>query len=115
MSGLTMRQSTSHLILRMLISGFSEKKSELHPDKQVKNSIMKSKGLYNFLILVYRMIIYNLRIIFANKFVWFLAGSILFYIGLSFIDVLTNDVSKIEDQFGIFLFSGILLVFYPSV
>jgi hypothetical protein len=99
----------------MPISGFSEKKSEPHPDNQVKNSIMKSKGLYNFLILVYRMIIYNLRIIFANKFVWFLVGSILFYIGLSFIDVLTNDVSKIEDQFGIFLFSGILLVFYPSV
>jgi hypothetical protein len=61
------------------------------------------------------MIIYNLRIIFANKFVWFLAGSILFYIGLSLIDVVTNDVSKIEDQYGIFLFSGILLVFYPSV
>jgi hypothetical protein len=99
----------------MPISGFSEKKSEPHPDNQNKNSIMKSKGLYNFLILVYRMIIYNLRIIFANKFVWFLAGAILFYIGLSFIDVLTNDISKIEDQFGIFLFSGILLVFYPSV
>jgi hypothetical protein len=61
------------------------------------------------------MIIYNLRIIFANKFVWFLAGSILFYIGLSIIDVASNDVSKIEDQYGIFLFSGILLVFYPSV
>jgi hypothetical protein len=76
---------------------------------------MKNKGLYNYFILIYRMIIYNLRIIFANKFVWFLAGSILFYIGLSLIDVLTNDISKIEDQFGIFLFSGILLVFYPSV
>jgi hypothetical protein len=76
---------------------------------------MKTTGSYNYFILIYRMIIYNLRIIFANKFVWFLTGSILFYIGLSLIDVLTNDVSKIEDQYGIFLFSGILLVFYPSV
>jgi hypothetical protein len=61
------------------------------------------------------MIIYNLRIIFANKFIWFLAGSILFYIGLSIFYVYTKDVSKMEDLYGIFLFSGILLVFYPSV
>jgi hypothetical protein len=76
---------------------------------------MKSTGSYNYFILIYRMIIYNLRIIFANKFIWFLAGAILFYCGLSVIDVITNDVSKVEDQYGIFLFSGILLVFYPSV
>jgi hypothetical protein len=61
------------------------------------------------------MIIYNLRIIFANKFIWFAAGSILFYIGLSIIYVFSNDVSKMEDLYGIFLFSGILLIFYPSV
>jgi len=61
------------------------------------------------------MIIYNLRIIFANKFIWFLAGSILFYVGLSIFYVFTNDVSKMEDMYGIFLFSGVLLVFYPSV
>ncbi len=61
------------------------------------------------------MIIYNLRIIFANKFIWFLAGSVLFYLGLSIIYAFSNDVSKMEDLYGIFLFSGVLLVFYPSV
>jgi hypothetical protein len=61
------------------------------------------------------MIIYNLRIIFANKFIWFLTGSILFYVGLSIFYVFTNDVSKMEDMYSIFLFSGVLLVFYPSV
>ena len=76
---------------------------------------MKGKTLSNYLIIIYKMIFYNLRIIFANKFVWFLTGSILFYIGLSMIYVFSNDVSKMEDMFGIFLFSGILLVFYPSV
>ena len=76
---------------------------------------MKSKRLYNNYILIYKMIIYNLRIIFANKFIWFLTGSILFYLGLSIIYVFSNDVSKMEDLYGIFLFSGVLLVFYPSV
>jgi hypothetical protein len=61
------------------------------------------------------MIIYNLRIIFANRFIWFLAGSVLFYLGLSVIYVFSNDVSKMGDLYGVFLFSGILLVFYPTV
>jgi hypothetical protein len=61
------------------------------------------------------MILYNLRIIFANKFIWFLAGSVAFYVGLSVIYVFSNDVSRVEDLYGTFLFSGILLVFYPSV
>jgi len=60
------------------------------------------------------MIVYNLRIIFANRFIWFLAGSVLFYLGLSVIYVFSNDVSKMSDLYGVFLFSGLLLVFYPS-
>jgi len=76
---------------------------------------MKANALYNYIILVWKMIVYNLRIIFANKFIWFLAGSIAFYLGLSVIYVFSNDVSRMSDLYGVFLFSGILLVFYPSV
>lgn len=61
------------------------------------------------------MILYNLKIIFANKFIWFLTGSIVFYLGLSVIYVFTNNVSRVEDLYGVFIFSGVLLVFYPSV
>jgi len=61
------------------------------------------------------MILYNLRIIFANKFIWFLVGSVLFYMGLSVINAFSESVSRMEDQYGLFLFCGILLVFYPSV
>jgi hypothetical protein len=76
---------------------------------------MKTKDIYNFLNLVYKMIVYNLRIIFANRFIWFLAGSVIFYVGLSVIYVFDQDVSNMRDLFGVFLFSGLLLVFYPSV
>jgi len=64
---------------------------------------------------VRKMILYNLRIIFANKFIWFLAGAIAFYLGLSVIYVFSNDISRMSDLYGVFIFSGILLVFYPSV
>lgn len=76
---------------------------------------MKTKKLYNISILIYKMIVYNLRIIFANKFIWFLAGSTAFFLGLSVIYSFSEDVSKMSDLFGVFLFCGILLVFYPSV
>jgi hypothetical protein len=76
---------------------------------------MKTNTLYNYFTLVQKTILYNLRIIFANKFIWFLAGSIIFYLGLSVIYVFSNDVSKMSDLYGTFIFSGILLVFYPSV
>lgn len=61
------------------------------------------------------MIVYNLRIIFANKFVWFLTGSILFWMGLSVIYVFSNDVSRMRDLYYVFLISGLLIIFYPSV
>jgi hypothetical protein len=76
---------------------------------------MKTNTLINFNNLIYKMVVYNLRIIFANKFVWFLAGSVVFYLGLSVIYVFSADVSKMDDLYGVFLFSGLLLVFYPSV
>ncbi|HUX94653.1 MAG TPA: hypothetical protein VMV47_02885 [Bacteroidales bacterium] len=76
---------------------------------------MKTKTLYNFSNLIWKMVIYNLRIIFANKFIWFLAGSVVFYLGLSVIYVFSSDVSRMDDLYGVFLFSGLLLIFYPSV
>jgi hypothetical protein len=80
----------------------------------MKLNKMKAKNLYNFFNLVQKMIVYNLRIIFANRFIWFLAGSVIFYMGLSVIYVFDQDVSNMRDLYGVFLFSGVLLVFYPT-
>jgi len=38
----------------------------------------------------------------------------MFYLGLSVIYVFDQDVSDMSDLYGIFLFSGVLLVFYPT-
>jgi hypothetical protein len=76
---------------------------------------MRTTTLNNYSNLILKMIVYNLRIIFANKFIWFLSGSVVFYLGLSVIYVFASDVSRMDDLYGVFLFSGLLLVFYPSV
>jgi hypothetical protein len=65
--------------------------------------------------IVVSMIRYNLKIIFSNKFIWFLLGAFAFYIGLILIYVFTEDISRIEDLYGIFIFCGLLLIFYPTV
>lgn len=61
------------------------------------------------------MVKYNLKIIFASRFIWFLFGAMAFYVGLILIYVFSEDISKVEDLFGIFIFVGLLLVFYPTV
>lgn len=76
---------------------------------------MKTNPFIKYYIIIQRMIIYNLRIIFANKFIWFLAASVIFYLGLNVIYALTNDISRIHDVFGLLIFPGILIVFYPAV
>ena len=63
---------------------------------------MKHNNLNNYLNLVQKMIVYNLRIIFANRFIWFLAGSVVFYLGLSVIYVFDQDVSNLRDLYGVF-------------
>lgn len=76
---------------------------------------MSNNKLRNYTDLVWKMISCNLRIIFANKFIWFLTGSVIFYLGLSVIYVFSSNASRMEDLYGVFLFSGLLLVFYPAV
>lgn len=75
----------------------------------------KNSRLYNIADMVFRMISYNLKIIFANKFYWFLAGSLFFYLGVSVIYVLENEVSRASDLYEVLMISGLLLVFYPAV
>ena len=74
--------------------------------------IRNTVNLFNIILQMTR---YNLKIIFANRFIWFLIGSVAFYIGLTLIYVFTEDVSRVQDLYGVFVFCGILLVFYPAV
>jgi hypothetical protein len=90
----------------MHTSGYYEKNNE---------AMRSRKSTGNLINLITKMVLYNLKIIFANKFIWFLLGAVVFYIGISIIYVFSNNLSRVEDMYGIFLFSGLLLIFYPTV
>jgi hypothetical protein len=75
---------------------------------------MKKAGLRNTAVLIYKIIIYNLRIIFANRFIWFMTGAVLFFLGMSVIYALQVDFSRIRDLYEVHLIAGLLIIFYPT-
>ncbi|MCE1198165.1 MAG: hypothetical protein LWW85_04290 [Marinilabiliales bacterium] len=77
-------------------------------------TITKGK-LKNRMDLVLRVARYNLKIIFAGRFIWFVLASLVFFILLSLQLVFNKPGFNSSDVYGILLFPGILLAFYPTV
>jgi hypothetical protein len=78
------------------------------------NALVKS-NLKNRADLVMKLARYNLKIIFAGRFFWFVLASLVFYILLSIQLVFNKPGFNAADIYGILFFPGILLVFYPTV
>jgi hypothetical protein len=78
------------------------------------NAIWKSK-LRNRTDLVLKMAKYNLKIIFAGRFFWFVLASLVFYILLAVNLVFNVPGFNSSHIYGVLIVPGILLVFYPTV
>ncbi|MEL7147772.1 MAG: hypothetical protein AAFO69_15475 [Bacteroidota bacterium] len=65
------------------------------------------------LLVLYRLITYNVKVIFANKFIYFLLAALGFFGFIITITVLENPSFDESVIFGFLLFPGILLIFYP--
>ncbi|MBL7971770.1 MAG: hypothetical protein JNL03_09650 [Prolixibacteraceae bacterium] len=67
----------------------------------------------NFLTLFRKMVKYNMKVIFGNRFIWFVLAAIAFYFFIAITNILDNNV--IDDGFiyGLQIMPGILLIFYP--
>mgnify|MGYP001099184043 CR=1 FL=1 len=69
----------------------------------------------NTFIIFWRTIRYNLKIIFAGRFIWFLIASFAFYLFFAIMEVINSQSLGEGDIYNLLLFPGVLLVFYPSV
>jgi hypothetical protein len=69
----------------------------------------------NNLGILIRMTRYNLKIIFANKFIWFLLAALAFFIFFAINSVMNGNVITDELIYNLLVFPGVLLIFYPSV
>lgn len=61
------------------------------------------------------MIRYNMRIIFANRFIWFLLAGFAFFAFFAIQAVINRQSISDGTIYNLLIFPGILLIFYPSV
>lgn len=62
-----------------------------------------------------RMSWFNMKIVFGNKFVYFVLASFLFFLFVAGMYIFDTNRVAVEHIYGILLFPGILLLFYPTV
>ncbi|MCF6332757.1 MAG: hypothetical protein L3J11_05680 [Draconibacterium sp.] len=74
----------------------------------------KKLNILNRLIVSIRMIRYNLRIIFANRFIWFLVAAFAFFAFFAVQMILNRNNIDDGSIYNLLIFPGMLLIFYPS-
>jgi hypothetical protein len=74
----------------------------------------RRQNIKNQLIIGTRMIRYNLKIIFAGRFIWFLISAFAFFAFFTIQSVLDGDNIVDGSIYNLLIFPGILLIFYPS-
>lgn len=67
----------------------------------------------SYLLLIYRLITYNIKVIFANKFVYFVLAAFLFFAFIITITIIEDPDFSEDVIFGFLVFPGLLLIFYP--
>ncbi|MGL5547015.1 MAG: hypothetical protein ACRDCS_08455, partial [Tannerellaceae bacterium] len=72
---------------------------------------MKIKDLLSTVV---PMTKYNTEIIFANKFIWFLLASLVFYMLTMFLSVWNNSELNTGLVYELLFFPSLLIVFYPT-
>jgi hypothetical protein len=72
-----------------------------------------SMNVANIWTLFQKMVKYNMKVIFGNRFIWFVVAAIAFYFFIAITSIYDND--QIDDGFiyGLQIMPGILLIFYP--
>jgi hypothetical protein len=68
----------------------------------------------SYLLLLYKLITYNVKVIFGNKFIYFVVAAFLFFAFVIMLTILDNENEFNEAAiYGFLVFPGLLLVFYP--
>lgn len=76
--------------------------------------VRKQTSLNLHLANLWQMFRYNQKIIFANKFIYFLLAAVAFFLMIVVINVFSDHNLAASDVYNALLFPGILLIFYPS-
>jgi hypothetical protein len=67
----------------------------------------------SYLLLLYRLMTYNVKVIFGNKFVYFVVAAFLFFAFIIFLTIVDDPDFNEAVIYGFLVFPGLLLIFYP--
>ncbi|MBT1700134.1 hypothetical protein KK083_24815 [Fulvivirgaceae bacterium PWU4] len=67
----------------------------------------------SYLLLLYKLMIYNIKVIFGNKFVYFVVAAFLFFAFIILLTILDDPDFDEAVIYGFLVFPGLLLIFYP--
>src|SRR3989337_4401303 len=67
----------------------------------------------SYLLLLYKLMIYNVKVIFGNKFVYFVVAAFFFFAFIMMIAILYDPEFNEAVIYGFLVFPGLLLIFYP--
>lgn len=67
----------------------------------------------SYWLLLYRLITYNVKVIFGNKFVYFVVAAFLFFAFIITITIVDDPEFNEAVIYGFLVFPGLLLIFYP--
>ena len=67
----------------------------------------------SYLLLLYRLITYNVKVIFGNKFVYFVVAAFLFFAFIITLTIMDDPDFNEAVIYGFLVFPGLLLIFYP--
>lgn len=67
------------------------------------------------LSIITKLIRYNIKVIFGNKFVYFLGGSFIFFLLITGISLFSPSIPDVASIYHQLLFPALLLIFFPTV
>lgn len=68
----------------------------------------------DFIDIIFKMIRYNLKVIFGSRFFYFVGGAVLFFLIITLINIFQDPNPREETVYYILMIPGILLIFYPT-
>jgi hypothetical protein len=67
----------------------------------------------SYLLLLYKLLTYNTKVIFGNKFIYFVLAAFLFFAFIIFLSIIDDPDFDEPLIYGFLVFPGLLLIFYP--
>ena len=72
-------------------------------------------NILNIALLGFQVVRYNLKIVFGNKFIYFLIAATAFFLMVIGFMLFSDSNPSDYDIYGTLIFPGILIIFYPVI